>query len=61
MCKSSEWWYENGCVDRETHPEPGKEGMSKYLCDCCGCVLEVAERPCFFPTGELVCEECFNM
>ena len=59
--KERDWQYENGEVDRETHPKPGKEGISRYLCDSCGCSLEVSEQGHFFPNGMLVCAECKNM
>ncbi len=57
--------FENGEREEPTNQladaiVPGKDGFSNYLCDCCGCVLEVSERPRFFPDGSLVCDGCFS-
>ncbi len=57
----NEWRYTNGEVNKETHPEPGIEGISMYLCDTCGCSLEITERPHFNSAdGGLMCNECFT-
>ncbi len=40
----------------------GKNGFSNYLCDTCGCILEVTERAYFNSVdGGIMCNECYHM
>lgn len=37
--------------------QPGKGGFSNYLCDVCGCILELNDTPVFMNDGSLSCNQ----
>jgi len=54
--------FENGVRDFPRGAQLGPEnGFSNYLCDVCGCVLELSDQPRFMPDGSLSCPECYNI